>query len=259
LTKKILAGVCCLLCSAFAAIAQDQGGAPPQPGTAVEPGKNDQTQREIAQRQLKAQEHQRVLGIFPNFNVTNVPNAVSLTPKQKFELAFATVSDPITFVVAGADAAVEQFDNDFPGYGQGASGYFKRFGASYLDTFDGSMLGNAVLPSLLHQDPRYFRKGTGSFISRLDYAIVTTVVCKGDNGHWQPNVSNIGGNFAAGGISNLYYPAGERGAWLTTQRALTVTAEGALGAIFDEFWPDVSRRLAKKRHERDAASSGTAN
>lgn len=126
-------------------------------------------------------------------------------------------------------------------------GYAKRFGAAYVDSFDGNMLGNALFPVLLHQDPRYFRKGTSSFTSRLLYAISTTVICKGDDGQWHPNYSNVLGNLTAGGISNLYYPSSDRGVELTFQRALTVSAEGAIGAAFYEFWPDISRKLFHKK------------
>lgn len=187
-----------------------------------------------------------MLGVFPSFNMSNIPDAVAMTPKQKFELAFKSATDPVTFVIAAADAGISQWSNDYAGYGQGAEGYFKRWGASYADTFDGDILGNALFPVLFHQDPRYFRKAVGSKKGRLWYAILTTVRAKGDNGHWQPNFSNVLGNLAAGGISNLYYPSTDPGASLTFERAFTVTAEGALGAIFLEFWPDVSHHFRKK-------------
>ena len=203
--------------------------------------------RQKGEKQVKQEEKQRVLGIFPQFNVFNVSEAVRLTPGQKFELAFKSALDPVTFGVAGVNAALTQADNDFPGYGQGAQGYGKRFGAAYLDSFDGTMIGNAILPIVLHQDPRYLRKGTGSVASRVLYAVASTFRCKSDNGRWQPNYSNVLGNFAAGGISNLYYPAGDRGLVSTYQRTIVITAEGVLGATFSEFWPDISHRLFRKR------------
>lgn len=199
-----------------------------------------------AEEQLKAQQKQRVLGIIPAFNSSNITNAVPLTPRQKLRLAFKSATDPFTFFGAAVDAGINQFQDDYHGYGQGVAGYSKRFGASYADTFNGTMLGNAVLPILFHQDPRYFRKGTGSVKGRVWYAALSTIRCKGDNGHWQPSYSNIMGNLAAGTISNLYYPAGDRGVELTVKRAFTVSAEGAIGAIFFEFWPDISRKLGKK-------------
>jgi hypothetical protein len=232
--------------------ARAQATAPPapesqQPAASSQPGQPEKKSRqETAAEQIKKQEHQRVLGLIPSFNVSNIPNAVAMTPKQKFQLAFRSATDPVTFGIAAIDAGISQAENEYPGYGQGAQGYFKRWGASYADTFDGNMLGNALFPSLLHQDPRYFRKGSGKLGSRLWYAALTTLRCKGDNGHWQPNISNVLGNVAAGGIANLYYPSADRGAGLIFERAFTVTAEGALGAVFLEFWPDVSHKLRKK-------------
>jgi hypothetical protein len=144
--------------------------------------------------------------------------------------------DPITFASAAATAGFEQSQNEFSGYGQGAKGFAKRFGASYGDGFNSMMIGDAILPSLLHQDPRYLYKGTGSIRSRALYAIASVVICKGDNGHWQPNYSNVFGNLAAAGISNLYYPSTNRdGAQLTIDNSLLATASGALGSLLEEF------------------------
>ena len=206
---------------------------------------------ERAEQELKIQEHQRVLGIIPAFNTSNTQNAAPLSPSQKFRLAFKSTSDPFTFAAAAIDAGINQLQDDYHGYGQGVIGYSKRFGASYADTFDGTILGNALLPVLFHQDPRYFRKGTGSVKSRLWYAALSTIRCKSDSGNWQPSYSNLVGNFAAGTISNLYYPEADRGIELTVQRALTVSAEGAIGAMFYEFWPDISRKLSRRHKARN--------
>ncbi len=191
---------------------------------------------QIAQEQVIQEEKQRVLGIIPNFYVAYAPNAAPLNSRQKFSLAWRSSIDPITFLTSAAFAGVEQADNNFSGYGQGAQGYAKRFGADYADTFIGTMIGGAIFPSLLKQDPRYFYKGTGTIRSRIFYAIATAVVCKGDNGHWQPNYSGIVGGLAAGGISNLYYPASDRdGATLTFENALTGIAGGAVQNLLQEF------------------------
>jgi hypothetical protein len=227
---------------AQSAIAAPNSG-PQQPS---ESATGDESTKEKAEQQLKQQERQRILGIIPEFNTSNIPDAVPLTPKQKFSLALKSALDPAAIAFAGIDAGWAQLDNSYKGYGQGAQGYFKRFGAAYADGFDGTILGNAVFPALLHQDPRYFRKGTGTVSSRFWYAVATTIRCKDDSGKWVPNYSNVLGNFAAGGVSNIYYPAEDRGGALTAERALTVTAEGALGALFYEFWPDISRKLFKK-------------
>ncbi len=192
---------------------------------------------EVAEEELKVQEKQRVLGVIPNFYITYVPNAAPLTPKQKFKLAWKTTTDPVTFGIVGVIAGIQQSQNAFSGYGQGAQGYAKRYGASYADLTSGTFIGGAILPSLLKQDPRYFYKGTGSKRSRLLYALANSVICKGDNGRWQTNYSSILGNLAAGGISNLYYPASSRrGATLTFETALI--GIGATGAanIIEEFF-----------------------
>jgi hypothetical protein len=139
---------------------------------------------------------------------------------------------------------VEQAQNHFRGYGQGAQGYAKRFGAGYADTVAGTFVGSAILPALLKQDPRYFYKGTGSTPSRLAYAIANSVICKGDNRRWQVNYSNILGNMAAGGISNLYYPAQDRdGAGLTFENAAIGIGASAIANVFQEF---VIRKLTPK-------------
>jgi hypothetical protein len=191
---------------------------------------------QIAEEQVKQEEKQRVLGVIPNFYVSYIPDPVPLAPKQKFELAWRTSIDPVTFVLTGAIAGVQQADNDFSGYGQGAQGYGKRYGASYADVVIGTFVGSAILPSLLKQDPRYFYKGTGSVRSRALYAVAQAVICKGDNGHWQPNYSGVLGSLAAGGISNLYYPASDRnGAALTFENTAIGIGESAAANLFQEF------------------------
>jgi hypothetical protein len=192
---------------------------------------------EEAEAEIKEQEQQRVLGFIPNFYVSYVHNAAPLTPKQKFELAWKVTVDPITFGVTGVIAGVQQSQDVFHGYGQGALGYAKRYGASYGDLVASTIIGSAVLPSLLKQDPRYFYKGSGSKRSRILYAIANSVICKGDNGHWQANYSAILGSLAAGGISNLYYPAKDRNdATLTFENALIGIGESAAVNVLQEFF-----------------------
>ena len=206
---------------------------------------------EIAQAQIREQEKQRVLGIIPNFFVSYVPGAAPLAPKQKFELAWKSTIDPFTFVGVAALAGVQQATDDFEGYGQGMQGYSKRLGAAYADVVSGTFIGSAILPSLLKQDPRYFYKGTGGTRSRLQYALANTVICKGDNKRWQPNYSGIGGAFATGGISYLYYPAADRDAMnLVLQNSLIRIGETALANVLQEF---VVRRLTPRLHSRPPA------
>lgn len=204
----------------------------------------------VAQEQIRQEEKQRVLGVVPNFYVSYIPDAAPLNAKQKFELAWKDTLDPVTFVVTGAAAGIEQAGNEYSGYGQGAQGYGKRYGASYADFATSTFIGSAILPSLLKQDPRYFYNGTGSKRSRLLYALENSLICKGDNGRWQPNYSNVFGNLAAGSISNLYYPSNDRGAALTFERAgLGIAATSGVD-VLQEF---VLRKLTTNFRIREAA------
>jgi len=191
---------------------------------------------EVAEDQIKQQEKQRVLGVIPNFYVTYIQNAVPLSPKQKFELAWKSTIDPVNFGITGAIAGIQQAQNDFSGYGQGTAGYARRYGAAYGDLVTGTFIGSAILPALLKQDPRYFYKGTGTTKSRIMYAIANAVICKGDNARWEPNYSSILGSLASGGISNLYYPAENRnGVALTFENALIDIGASAAANILQEF------------------------
>ena len=190
----------------------------------------------LAEAEIKEEEKQRILGVIPNFYVTYDPEAAPLNAKQKFELAWKSTIDPVNFGITGAVAGVEQATNAYSGYGQGAAGYGKRYGANYADFVNSTFIGSAILPSLLKQDPRYFYKGTGSVRARLRYAIASAVICKGDNGRWQPNYSGIAGSLAAGAISNLYYPSTNRsGAALTFENALIGIGSSALANTIQEF------------------------
>jgi hypothetical protein len=208
-------------------------------------------QEQVAQDEIMVEEKQRLLGVFPNFYVSYIPNAVPLTTKQKFELAWKTTVDPVSLIVTGAVAGIEQADNAFSGYGQGAQGYAKRYGAAYADLVSGTFIGSAIFPSLLKQDPRYFYKGTGTRKSRFFYAVANSVICKGDNGHWQPNYSFILGDLAAGGISNLYYPAQSRnGLTLTFENMGIAVGGGAVGNVVQEFF---LRKLTAHAPPQDSA------
>lgn len=222
--------------------AQGQPPAPREPAVGGTPQGSDQA--------LKSEEKQRMLGVMPAFNVVQEGYAPPLKPRGKFELWYKSTIDPFTFVVAGISAGIEQAEDSFPEYHQGFEGYAKRYGAGYADSVDGGFWGNAVLPVLFKQDPRYFRMAHGPKKRRFVYALYSTVRSKGDNGKWQPAYANILGNLIGGGIANAYYPASSRGAGLTFERAFTVTAEGALGAIAFEFYPDTIIYL-KRRHNRN--------
>jgi len=206
----------------------------------------------VAEAQIKEQEKQRALAFIPNFYVTYDREAAPLNAKQKFELAWKTAADPVTLMGAGVYAGFEQAGNRYPEYGQGSQGYAKRYGSGYADAVSGIFIGNAILPSLLKQDPRYFYKGTGSTRSRLLYAVASSVICKGDNQRWQPNYSFMLGSVAVGGISTLYVPSsGSNGVGLVFQNALIRIGQGSLGGVLQEF---VFSRLTPRRHLHHEAS-----
>jgi hypothetical protein len=214
------------------------------------PSETEEAIRQKAQAQLKQQEQQRVFGVMATFNTTRNKDAVALSAGQKYQLFFKSVSDPWPFLLTGFLSGIDQADNSFPEYGQGAQGYAKRFGASYTDYFTGNLLGNAVLASLLREDPRYFQKGTGGFTGRALWAASSTVWCKRDNGTWGPNYANVMGNLMGAAVSNLYYPASDRTAGDTVERGLSVTAEAIIGSEVIEFWPDIVRHHKRKQAEK---------
>jgi hypothetical protein len=194
------------------------------------------SQQDIAEEDLRVEEKQRLAGFVPNFYVAYDWKAPPLTSKQKFKLAGRSIIDPASFIIVGGIAGIEQATNTFPGYHQGAIGYAKRYGAGFADFSIGTVLGGAVLPILFKQDPRYFYKGTGTIKSRALYALSTGVIARGDNGRWQPAYAAITGDFAAGAISNLYYPAGNRnGATVTLENGLLGIAGNSLGNLVQEF------------------------
>jgi hypothetical protein len=177
-------------------------------------------QEQLAEEEVHVEESQRVLGIVPNFYSNYDWNAPPLNARQKYRLAFRSEIDPITFAGAAALAGVEEYRGIYPGYGTGFSGFGKRFAAQYANDFTSRMIGSAVLPSLFHQDPRYFYKGTGTVRSRAIYAIRSAFICRGDNGKNEFDYSHIGGDFAAGWIANLYYPEKNEGATLVLTNGL---------------------------------------
>ena len=219
---------------------------------------SQKSQHDTAEEQLKQQEHQRVAGVMATFNTTRNPDAVPLSPGQKYRLFFRSAFDPWPFGLNAIVAGMNQASDADPEWGQGVQGYAKRFGAAYTDYFTGNFFGNAVLPSLLHEDPRYFQKGTGSFMSRFLWAAASTGWCKRDRGGWGPNWGNVGGNLIGAAIGRVYYPASERTVSDTIDDGLTVSAEGIVGAEIIEFWPDMVRRHRRKQAEKQARTQDAA-
>jgi Carboxypeptidase regulatory-like domain len=189
---------------------------------------------EVATEQLKVEEKQRVFGIIPNFYVSYESDPAPLTPGMKFKLALKVSTDPVTAAGTLLVAAARQAGNSL-NYGQGWGAYGQRFGATAVDGFSDIMIGGAILPSLLHQDPRYFYQGTGTTRSRIRHAVFSPIVAKGDNGKWQPNYSSLGGDLASSALSNLYYPRSNRGAGLVFGNFAIGTAERIGASLAQEF------------------------
>jgi len=166
--------------------------------------------KEVAAQQLKAEEQQRVLGFIPNIFVTYEPHPEPLTAKMKFHLAYKGLTHPTFFAFEAAWAGVQQA-TDMTDYRQGARGYGERFGANLASGTSEALFANAILPALLHQDPRYFYRGSGTKGSRAWHAILAPFVCQGDNGKSQPNYSQVGGSLISAALSNTYYPDSQRG------------------------------------------------
>jgi len=223
--------------------AQDSSSAQPAAGQTEQ----EKTRDQKAHEQIKEQEKQRVLGIMPAFNTSYRSDAVSLTAKEKISVAFRSAIDPYIFATALIVAGYGEVADSDSGFPWGAKGYGERAGAKYLDAFDGTMIGNGFLPALLRQDPRYFRLGHGTAQHRFLYSLATSFICKHDNtGKWEPNYSNVLGNIASGALSNLYYPSTDSGFGQTISNGMIVTGEGTVGAVLQEFWPDISRKLFHK-------------
>jgi len=178
---------------------------------------------------------QRIGGVIPNFYSTYDWNAPPMGAKQKFKLSFRALIDPDSFLTTAGIAGAEQYRGIFPAYGSGIEGYGKRYGSALANHVSSTLLGRAVYPSIFHQDPRYFYKGKGSIGSRTLYALSAAVMARSDDGRWKPNYSRVLGNFSAAAISNLYYPASDRGASLVVLNGLAGTGADAVANLIREF------------------------
>ena len=189
---------------------------------------------EVATEQFKAEERQRIFGIIPNFYVSYEGDSAPLTAKMKFKLALKVSTDPVTVAGIALYSGLQQA-GDTPNYGQGAQGFGKRVGANAAGSFSDVMIGGAILPSLLHQDPRYFYQGTGTTESRIRHALLNPFVCKGDNGISQPNYSSIGGDLASSALSDAYYPQSNRGVGMVFTNFAIDTGERMVASLLQEF------------------------
>jgi hypothetical protein len=193
----------------------------------------------IAAEQIRAAEKQRLMGVIPNFYTSYVVDAAPLTAKQKFRFAIRGTFDPVSMLGVGVGAGIEQAMNSYPGYGQGAAGYAKRFAAKFTDGRTSDFLTHAVFPSILHQDPRYYYQGTGSAKSRLAHAVTSAFFARSDTGLTVPNYSYLLGDFGSAALSNLYYPKASRGVNLV----FTNAAVGLAGRIGGNILREFSKRL----------------
>lgn len=204
----------------------------------------------------KKEQSQRILRVVPQFGVTSRQNAPPLSSRQKFHLFVKSTFDPFQFALAGLQAGISQANNSFAGYGQGAAGYGKRFGAAFADQVSSNFFSNYAYPVLLKEDPRYFRLGEGTTKHRIFYAIAQEFVCRTDKGTRRFCYSNVLGAFTSGALSNAYYPESDRGFGLTINRSAIALAYGAGGNLIDEFWFDINQKLFHK-HKKQPATPAT--
>jgi hypothetical protein len=194
-----------------------------------------ESKEKLSEQQVQIAVQQRVGGVIPNFYSAYNWNAPPMLAKQKFQLSIRSIIDPVSFLAVAGIAGAEQYRNVFPAYGGGIEGYGKRYGAAFATHVSGNLLGRAIYPSIFHQDPRYFYKGQGSIGSRGLYALSAAVIARGDDGRWRPNYSRVLGNFSAAAISDLYYPASDRGASLVIFNGLAGTGADAVSNLIREF------------------------
>jgi len=198
----------------------------------------------------------RIFGIVPAYSITDAHKLPALKNKDKFQLFVRGTVDPFPFFVYAMQAGIEQASDSHSGYGQGAAGYARRFGAALGDGTSARFFSTYAFPAILHQDPRYFRKGEGSGRSRLAYSLSRSFVTRSDSGASQPNWSNMLGKFAGASLSNLYYPAEDRGASLTLSRVGISFGYQMLGNVAIEFWPEIHRKFfgGKKKQKSETYS-----
>lgn len=194
-----------------------------------------ENKEQLAEEQVHIALQQRVGGVIPNFYSSYDWNAPAMEAKQKFQLGLRSIIDPVSFLSVAGVAGAEQYRNIFPAYGGGIEGYGKRYGAALANHVSGTLLGRAVYPSIFHQDPRYFYKGTGSIGARAAYAVSSAVIARGDDGRRMPNYSRVLGHFSAAALSNFYYPSSDRGGSLVLLNGLAGIGADAAGNLIREF------------------------
>jgi hypothetical protein len=193
---------------------------------------------------------ERIMGVIPDFQTVRDPNAafVPLTPKQKWSLAFRENVDPFNVASAAMAAAFSQMGNQTPKYGEGSPAYAKRFGAALADFGTQNIFSAGLLANLLHQDPRYYRKGPGTgVLKRALYSASRIVIARQDSGAAAFNASGVFGTAMGIAASNLYYPAGSRCGTVMVGRLRSSFTGGVMGNLMSEFWPDLQKKFFHRK------------
>jgi hypothetical protein len=217
----------------------------PQSSSQDKPAENP----DIKQQEKTGTSNDRLFFALPNFLTVESKNVPPLSAGQKFTAVARGAFDPIQIPWYALQAGISQAENSEPGYGQGAEGYGKRFGAYAADGVIENFMVGAIFPSVLRQDPRYFQLGTGGFWHRTRYSVSRIFVTRMDSGHSQFNFSEIVGSAAAAAISTYsYHPSGDRTPGNTASVWGTQVGYDAITFVIKEFWPDIRRKMAKRKH-----------
>jgi hypothetical protein len=192
-----------------------------------------------------AADDHRMFKVLPNYKTINDPEqpVVAMTPGEKFGLV-EHYFDPFTFVFTTITAGLEQATNDKAGYGQGALGFAKRYGADFTDGFTNELFVTGVFPTLLHEDPRYYRLGHGGAFKRTAYALSRILITHSDSGTARFNSSEFLGNITSGALSMTYYPQSERSVGGVFSRMGVEIGYDSLFNVLKEFYPDLKRKFS---------------
>jgi hypothetical protein len=195
--------------------------------------------------------HDRIMGVIPNFQT--VPDPATpykpLRVRDKWRLFVRETVDPYTFVSAAAGAGLSQWHDAAPQYGVGTESYLQRFGAAQADVTTQNFFSDAVLASILREDPRYFRMGPAhTVLHRIGYALSRVAITRKDSGKDGFSYSGIGGMALGIALSNAYYPPRSVSGGEMESRVVTSLTAAALGNLLPEFWPDVKAKFERFRH-----------
>jgi len=243
--------------------AQPPAASPPQqdkPGDQPSAQNNPQDQKSPNQQDTEKKKDDRMFYVMPNYlTVEGQSRVPPISWKEKFAITAKGTFDPYEFTIVGVVAAIRQAENAYPAFGQGASGYAKRYGAAFADQVDGNLMVGGVYPTILKTDPRYFRLGKGRLGHRFGYAISRVLITRRDSGGSMFNIPEFMGNATAIAISNVYYPASDRSLTSTFSGWTVQMGIDAFGNELKEFWPDIHGYLQKRhaRHMQKATKKAT--